>query len=93
VLSHAPKFCTNIIPQLQNSNTMYGLNLPVLVLLFQVPLHSSDLSLVGWQRCKNITSLQPTPSNSANNKFEEYSALLGMTRDTQRSHGGQTNVQ
>jgi hypothetical protein len=28
VLSHAPKFCTNIIPQLQNSNTMYGLHLP-----------------------------------------------------------------
>jgi hypothetical protein len=28
VLSHAPKFCTNIIPQLQNSNTMYGLNFP-----------------------------------------------------------------
>jgi hypothetical protein len=28
VLSHALKFCTNIILQLQNSNTMYGLNLP-----------------------------------------------------------------
>jgi hypothetical protein len=28
VLSHAPKFCTNIIPQLQNFNTMYGLNFP-----------------------------------------------------------------
>jgi len=88
VLSHAPKFCTNIILQLQNFNTMYGLNLPVLVLLFQAPPHSSDPSLVGWQQCKNITSLQPAPSSIANNKFEEYSALLGMTRDTQRSHGG-----
>jgi hypothetical protein len=70
---------------------MYGLNLLVLVLFFQAPLHSSNPSPVGWQRCKNITSFQPTPSNSANNKFEEYSALLGMTRE--RSHGGQTNVQ
>jgi hypothetical protein len=67
---------------------MYGLNLPVLVLLFQAPPHSFDPSLVGWQRCKNITSLQLAPSSSANNKFEEYSALLGMTHDTQRSHGG-----
>jgi hypothetical protein len=67
---------------------MYGLNLPVLVLLFQALPHSFDPSPVGWQRCKNITSLQPAPSSSANNKFEEYSALLGMTRDTQRSHGG-----
>jgi hypothetical protein len=72
---------------------MYGLNLLILVLLFQAPLHLSNPSPVGWQRCKNITSLQLAPSNSANNKFEEYSALLGMTRDTQRSHGGQTNVQ
>ncbi len=93
MLSHAPKFCTNIIPQLQNSNTMYGLNFPVLVLLFQAPPHLFDPSPVGWQWCKNITSLQPAPSSSANNKFEEYSALLGMTCDAQRSHGGQTNVQ
>ncbi len=49
VLSHAPKFCTNIIPQLQNSNTMYGLNLLVLVLLFQAPPHLFDPSSHGGQ--------------------------------------------
>ncbi len=92
MLSHAPKFCINIIPQLQNSNTMYGLNFPILVLLFQAPLHSSNPNPVGWQQCKNITSLQPAPSSSTNNKFEEYSALLVMIRDTQRLHGGQMNV-
>jgi hypothetical protein len=40
---------------------------PVLVLLFLAPPHSYDPSLVGSQRCKNISSLQPAPSSSANN--------------------------
>ncbi len=39
----------------------------VLVLVFQTFPLSSDPSLVGWQRCKNISSLQPAPSSSANN--------------------------
>jgi hypothetical protein len=39
----------------------------VLVLLFQAPPLSSNPSPVGWQRCKNISSLQPVPSSSANN--------------------------
>jgi hypothetical protein len=40
---------------------------PVLVLLFQAPPHLFDPSPVGRQRCKNISSLQPAPSTSANN--------------------------
>jgi hypothetical protein len=40
---------------------------PVLVFVFQAPLLLSNPSLVGWQQCKNISSLQPAPSSSANN--------------------------
>jgi len=40
---------------------------PILVLVFQAPLLSSDPSPIGWQWCKNISSLQPAPSSSANN--------------------------
>ncbi len=56
MLSHAQKNCTNIISQLQNSNTMYGLNLPVLVLLFQTPPHLSDPSSHGGQTNVQRTS-------------------------------------
>jgi hypothetical protein len=40
---------------------------PVLVLVFQAPLLSSDPSVIGWQWWKNISSLHPAPSSSANN--------------------------